>query len=73
MLQYECLLLLQAEINSSVPILIEESAELKEIGCVYSVVDDILIVQSTYDAILEPGTATALPNRTAVGIVKLFI
>ena len=49
--------------------MIEDSAELRELGCVYSVVDDILIVQSTYNSILEPGTATALPNRTAVGIV----
>lgn len=48
---------------------IDSKSELKELGCVYSVVDGILIVQSTIASILASGTVTALPNRTPLGIV----
>jgi len=51
---------------------IDDNSELKELGCVYSIVDGILIVQSTFSEILEPGTIAAMPNRTPLGIVKVF-
>lgn len=50
--------------------IIDDNSELKELGCVYSVVDNILIVQSTWSSILEPGTIVTLPNRTPIGIVN---
>ena len=52
-------------------IVIEDNSELKELGCIYSVVDGVLIVQSTHTSVLEPGTVAALPNRSPIGVVIL--
>ena len=68
-----CMLISQDDINIASSLTIDETSELKELGCIYSIVDEILIVQSTFPEILEPGTLTALPNRTPLGIVKIYL
>lgn len=57
--------------NREIPKDINNEIELVELGFIYSVVDNVLIVQSTTSSTLALGTLIALPDRTPLGYVKI--